>query len=399
MSPKSMMPGLPATGPLLDFDLVAPPRLAAYGDRSWHDRELEALFKPGHGLLYVGHDLLLCDEGYRRADADPRLLLTRDGDTVRAFANVCPHALRPLVLDEQPIDRAAITCPFHRWSFRRDGSFIGGPGCEPSLHDAEPNLIEFPLLSWHGFHFAVEPGEEARYRSELAAIDAAYTAHGVGDWLDMSAWTVYATSDDEYQGDWKVFLEVFGDCYHVPPYHAGLAGYADCDTLDWAFGDNFHIQFVDFAAQADRAPQGYADWVTGLRLYHERKGTTMPEVGVAWTGIYPNLMLETYAGMTVISIAIPTGPNSFVNRAHYCVPADMESIVPGLPAAMKQAFEATGVEDGVLMEARQTGVDYVRSLGIQPAPYRVNLYGTAPEAGTAHFYAWWRRRLGLNADG
>jgi choline monooxygenase len=374
--------------------------LGNYGDPARFESERRRLFQPGIGLLYLGHDLLLPGKGHRRADGDDRLILTRDDSgEVRALANLCTHSVRPIATDDEFNDRSCITCPYHQWSFRRDGSLIGGRdinfgyGPEGDEQRRRLALTQYETLSWRGFHFAVDPRRRDEFELEFSRIETDFAERGLAEHLDLDNWVVLATEDTPYNGDWKNFMEVFGDCYHVPPYHPGLASFSDCDTLDWTFGEHFHVQFLEISAEAGSRSKGYADWIRGLTRYYEARGEQLGSFAVAWLGIYPNLMIELYNGLRVISIVLPTSSGTHVNRAHYCVPADMEGLVPGLPKIMKDAFDETAIEDGVLIETRHAGILAARSLGLEVEPYYVNLTGRAPEAGTAHFFAWWTRHM------
>ena len=52
--------------------------------------------------------------------------LFRDGDTVYAIDDRCPHAGASLC--GGPVEDGVITCPWHYWSFRlSDGASIGNP--------------------------------------------------------------------------------------------------------------------------------------------------------------------------------------------------------------------------------------------------------------------------------
>ncbi len=366
---------------------------------------MQRLFTPGAGAVYLGHDLMLPARGYRRADADPRILLTRDTDgVVRAVANVCTHACRPIVLHDEPVERTYLRCEFHDWSFRCDGSLIGGASFEfgEGERGAEARrrlaLPRFGLVSWHGFHFAVDPAREPSFRADLERVDADFVARDVGSWLDFSDWTVALSRDDPYHGDWKAFLEVFGDCYHVPPYHPGLASFVDCASIEWTFGDGFHVQFLERSAERGAKSQRYTAWADGLDRYYGARGEATPPMAVAWAGIYPNLMIEAYNGLRVISVIVPVGPQEYVNRVHYCVPSDMEALVPGLPVAIIDAYDETVVEDKTLVEARSDGVAAAAALGLGIERYVPNLGGTALEAGVAHFHQWWAQRCGDLAD-
>ena len=310
-----------------------------------------------------------------------------------------PFRATKLVDDDLPVGRSWVTCPYHDWSFRRDGSLIGGPGIDFGAGDTGSTardrlaLPDYQVLSWHGFHFAVDPARAAHHVHDLGRLDDDFADRGIGSWLHLDDWVVVASHDDEYRGDWKMFLEVFGDCYHVPPYHPGLASFVDCDTIEWTFGDHYHAQFLQrSSARGNRSPN-YRRWADGLDHYHAARHEPTPATAVAWAAVYPNLMIEAYSGLRVISVVIPIGPHRYVNRVHYCVPADMEDLAPGLPQIIRDAYDETVVEDRALVESRFDGMQAAASLGLGLARYHPNLSGRAPEAGVAHFHGWWRRRL------
>ncbi len=378
--------------------------ISEFGNPAVYEREHAALFRPGNGLMYLGHDALLPGKGHRLADGDPRVILTRDDDgVVRALANVCTHTLRPIADTAEFVDKSCLTCPFHQWSYRRDGSLIGGrditfgTGDDGIAARSKLALTTFDVLSWQGFHFGVDPQRRPEYELDFQRITDDFSARGLAQHLDFEGWKIVASEDTHYNADWKAFLEVFGDCYHVPPYHPGLASFSDCDTLEWTFGPNYHVQFLDLHETRGAGSAKYTEWVRGLERYHAARGEAMSKFAVAWLGIYPNIMIELYSGLRVLSIVIPTGPTTHINRAHYLVPTDMEAIVPGLPAIMKAAFDETGEEDNVLIESRHTGAMNAKSLGIDIDSYYANLTGPAPEAGTAHFYQWYRAQLARHA--
>jgi choline monooxygenase len=382
------------------FDAAEAPVLPGdvYGDPAVFAGEMRSLFAPNAGLVYLSHDLLLPPKGHQRADSDHRIVLTRDGNSVTALANVCTHACRPLVDDDAPVAHTWIRCPYHDWSFRGDGSLIGGGNIDFGTGDAAEAtraalaLPSFELLSWHGFHFGVDAERADHYRADLARIDDDFAARGIADWLDLDGWTVAAAHDDPYRGDWKTFVEVFGDCYHVPPYHPGLASFVDCTAIEWTFGDNFHAQFLPLSDERGSRSANYREWSDGLHRYYELRDEPAPRMAVGWVGIYPNLMFEVYNGLKVLSVVVPLGPDHFVNRVHYCMPDDMETLVPGLPDAIVAAYDETVVEDRALVERRSEGLATAATLGLGFERYHVNLSGDwTLEAGVAHFHDWWYR--------
>lgn len=392
--------------PGYDFSPANAPSLpqSAYANTAVFEREMQTAFSPEAGLKYVGHDILLPLGGHRRSDGDERLVLTRDPDgDVHLLANLCTHACRPILSHDEPVNKPRLACEYHDWAFRSDGSLIGGAnfdlgrGEEAEARRRALQIPGFDLLSWHGFHFAVDPALRDTYAADLARIDADFAERGVANWLDLDDCIVFSSHDDPYEGDWKAFLEVFGDCYHVPPYHPGLASFVDCGSIEWTFGENFHAQFLTLSDERGRKSEKYSQWADGLDEYYAKRGETTPRMGVGWVGIYPNLMFEVYNGLRVLSVIVPLGFGEYVNRVHYCVPADMETLVPGLAQAIVDAFEETVVEDHDLVERRHEGMVAARSLGITFDNYVPNLGGTALEAGVSHFHDWWTRRVGVPA--
>ena len=369
--------------------------LDAYGDPEVYATERERLFHPAHGPLFVGHQALLAAPGHVGAEADDRLLLVRSEDgQVRSFANLCPHSLRPLVTTRIASQQSCVTCPFHQWSFRRDGSLIGARDMDFTEDQrAELGLWEFPLTAWKGNYFCGEAAAQPPFRADLELFEETFAAIGLSGWLDFSDWSLVGSEDEVYEGDWKSFMEVYGDCFHVPPYHAGLASFADCDTLEWVFGESMHLQVLRHSAeQGGRSPL-YAAWVEGLRRYHQRRGEPMADVAVIWTAFYPNVMIEYYNGLRVISVLVPSGPLQYRNRVRYFVPPDMERLVPGLPATILAAYGETARQDRVLNETRHEGMAMAAELGFTGSTYHPNLCGPAPELGTVHFHAWWRQMM------
>src|SRR6476661_7050315 len=88
------------------------------------------------------------------------LVIRGDDGDLRAFANVCRHRGSRLV-DEHAGCSRVLTCPYHAWSYARDGRLVGVPHREeyPGLRTEKLGLVPVALERWHGFLFvALEPG-------------------------------------------------------------------------------------------------------------------------------------------------------------------------------------------------------------------------------------------------
>src|SRR5690242_21053972 len=88
------------------------------------------------------------------------IVIRADDGEVRAFANVCRHRGSRLV-DGNGGCAKVLTCPYHAWSFSRDGRLVGVPHRSeyPGLRTEELGLVPVALEQWHGFLFvSLEPG-------------------------------------------------------------------------------------------------------------------------------------------------------------------------------------------------------------------------------------------------
>src|SRR6185437_5366416 len=69
------------------------------------------------------------DRGLRVESGDEKIMLVRDGDAVRAYSALCPHAGGPL--DEGAVCDGRIVCPWHKGSFRlSDGGLLEPPALD-----------------------------------------------------------------------------------------------------------------------------------------------------------------------------------------------------------------------------------------------------------------------------
>ena len=109
--------------------------------------------KPGTVLAQIDD---IADPGaivrdFRVGDALFSVLLTRQGQTVRAFFNICPHARYPLDRPDGRVvvqDGAYVVCAAHGASFRLgDGKCVAGPGLGDALRALPITLSGADILA------------------------------------------------------------------------------------------------------------------------------------------------------------------------------------------------------------------------------------------------------------
>src|SRR4051812_14258267 len=88
------------------------------------------------------------------------IVIRGDDGEVRAFSNVCRHRGSRLV-DGTGGCAKVLTCPYHAWSYARDGRLVGVPHRDeyPGLNTADHGLFPVALEEWRGFLFVtLDPG-------------------------------------------------------------------------------------------------------------------------------------------------------------------------------------------------------------------------------------------------
>ena len=209
---------------------TASPQLpvAWYFDQRIYDNEMRLLFEQGPG--YVGHELMVPNRGdyFSLEWMAHAKALVRNDHGVELIGNICRHRQAIMLQGRGNADN--IVCPVHRWTYRMDGKLLGAPHFpdNPCL-----DLGKTPLQRWNGMLFS----GKRDITQDLARL-------GVMDDLDFSGYLLDRVMIDEYRFNWKTFIEVYLEDYHVAPFHPGLGHFVTCDDLKWEFGDWYSVQTV-----------------------------------------------------------------------------------------------------------------------------------------------------------
>ncbi len=197
--------------------------VAAYADEARLERERARLFRDLP--LAVGHASQLAAPGdfFTHDAAGVPLLVVRDDDGgVAAYLNVCRHRgtrVEPAACGQ----RKAFVCPYHAWSYGRDGRLIGVPHEHgfAGIDRAARGLVRVPAGVAAGFVF-VRPrppaaGEAASLDAELAAWlgPLARDLDGFG----CTTSHVHAPRTVTRALSWKLAIDVFLESYHLRTTH------------------------------------------------------------------------------------------------------------------------------------------------------------------------------------
>lgn len=197
--------------------------------------------------------------------------------------------------------------------------------------------------------------------------------------LDLSSYEAHSSHERSGGCDWKIFMEIYFDDYHVEPFHPGLASMADCSQLGWLWAPAGQAQVVGGAAGSPAGSEPYAD------LSNRAQRALGPmAAGAVWAALYPGTMIEWLAGGVAISTLSPSGPGACSNRVEFAYPKGVALGSPEFVRAHQAAYWETAAEDDEIGRRIQQGRDALAKAGRHEAGPAHPLM----EAGIVKFHDW-----------
>lgn len=338
----------------------------------------QSLFR--HNWLGVGRaDMVASEHDYRTLDlAGQSIILLRDsGGDLRAFANTCRHRAARLLDGDGSCK--SIQCPFHSWTYGLDGSLAAAPHMKEAANFDRSDfaLVGYRVAERLGFVFiCLDP--------DTADID-----EYLGDFVDLhTPWpleTLVTTRRRELTVDcnWKSFLEVFNEYYHLPYVHpvslGGLYSRPEPrDETDGAFTSQFGLT------------QG-----TGALLRDEQDRALPPMPGLAgdeangvrYTWAFPTMTFAAGTEALWVYEAYPLGPSRCRVVQSACFPPETLA-ADGAAQTLTAYYDRL---DAALDEDIPALVNQHRGLSNPDA--RSGRFQPTLEPSVAAFAAWYTNEL------
>jgi len=346
--------------------------VSAYFDDALFKREVNWFSK--NGPRYVGHTLMVPERGDYFAlphEGEGRVLV-HGPSGVDVLSNVCRH--RQAIMLNGRGKTESIVCPLHRWTYDLEGRLLGAP------HFAEQPCVQLErskhLQNWRGLLFEC-PNTIADTLAGMVAADQFNFEGHVLDHVEIH----------ECAYNWKTFIEVYLEDYHVGPFHPGLGRFVTCDDLRWEFGRHWSVQTVGVNAELARPGTSvYQRWHAELMRF---RGGIAPQHGAIWMTLYPNVMVEWYPHVLVVSTLIPKGPQATTNIIEFYYPEEIALFEREFVEAERAAYRETCVEDDEIALRMDAGRRALLNRGHDDAgPYQSPM-----EDGMQHFHEWYRREM------
>ena len=274
-----------------------------YFDPEILEIERERLF--GAGPTYAGHNSLVRTDGDYVALGGQQAgkLLVRHNGQPQLVDNVCRHRQAQMLCGSGHAKN--IVCPVHNWAYDLNGCQVAAP-----LFPSNPglDLERTELAEWNGMLFT-GPRDA---RVELAPL-AAWTE------LNTSDYVLERVDEEEHDLNWKVFLEVYLEDYHIGVVHPGFRAFVDPTDVRGAFkavgGDRFFCEevHVRWPLPPAATPKFAAYQSSLIDVLDGHR----PPFAAIWMCLFAGQLIEYYPYTMVATTYTPLSPTRTRLRSEY----------------------------------------------------------------------------------
>jgi len=356
----------------------------SYFDAALFAREKELLFDAGP--RYVGHELAVpgaSDYFALPQEGEGRALVRNAQGEIQLVSNICRHRQAIMLKGRGNLQAEGkghaggnIVCPLHRWTYADSGKLLGAPHFD---HDPCLHLNNYKLRNWNGLLFEDNGRDIAADLQEMSEAAS----------LSFDGYVLGHVELHTCNYNWKTFIEIYLEDYHVAPFHPGLASFVTCDDLRWIFGREFSVQTVGVSpAFGKPGSDVYKKWKEVLLKYRNNEP---PARGAIWLTYYPHIMVEWYPHVLVVSTVHPVSVDKTLNLVEFYYPEEIAAFETEFMQAQRAAYMETCIEDDEIAERMDAGRKALFDRGIS----EIGPYQTPMEDGMKHFHQWYRRAMGI----
>jgi glycine betaine catabolism A len=320
-----------------------------YRSEEVYELERERIFH--RGWFYVGRDERLAATGDRLVVdvAGESVLLVRDrSGEIRGFYNVCRHRGAQLC-DDSGAGPAAVTCPYHGWSYALSGELIGTPNvAREALDRTALALWPVSVELWEGFVFVALTADPVPLMTWLG--DQFNDPFGLQR-FELGKRRVARHTEADVAANWKIIVENYCECLHCSRVHPELV-----DLIPvYKTGSIVEPGRDDHGVTLARDSETYR--TSGYAALAELDGDEAPDADAYYgAAVFPNMFIDVTGASVVVTTLLPRGPARTTVLADYLfTPAVMDA--PGFdPTDIVDFNERVAWQDFDVCERVQRGV-------------------------------------------
>ncbi|MFL6730169.1 MAG: aromatic ring-hydroxylating oxygenase subunit alpha [Sphingomicrobium sp.] len=302
----------PSADPLDDMSLPG----WLYHDPEFFEAEKRAFLRAAPQV--VCHESEIAEPGdWRSLEylGESVIVIRGDDAQVRAFANVCRHRGSRLV-DGTGGCAKVLTCPYHAWSYARDGRLVGVMHRQeyPGLKTERLGLKPVALENWRGFLFV-------RLEDGLPSVGEMMAPYDdeVAPYRFEALRAIGRLTLRPRELNWKTIADNYSDHLHIPVGHPGLTrlfgkSYG-VEAREWVDRMEGELRNDQSPNPSERAYQKYLPTADHLPATHRRKWL--------YFKLFPCVAFDIYPDQVDFMQWLPvTATTSVIREISYALPDD-----------------------------------------------------------------------------
>jgi choline monooxygenase len=259
------------------------------------------------GPTYSGHASMVRGDGdyYVLGGQQAGKILVRSNGRPQLLPNSCRHRQAEMLCGSGHAKN--IVCPLHNWAYDLDGRQVAAPHFEsnPRL-----DLERTELQEWNGLLYS-GPRD---IHHEVAPL-ASWTE------LDTSNYVLERVDEEEHELNWKMFLEVYLEDYHISAVHPGFRVFVDPADVRGAFqavgGERFFCEQVN--VRWPMPPAATPKFAAYQNVLMDVLKGRRPPFAAIWICLFPGQLVEYYPFTMVATTYTPISPTRTRLRSEYYI--------------------------------------------------------------------------------
>jgi carnitine monooxygenase subunit len=320
-----------------------------YHDPDFFKTEMERVIHPSWQVVCHVNDVLGAGDWHSLELLGDNIIVIRGDDgELRAFNNVCRHRASRL-LDGSHGCAKKLVCPYHGWTYERDGRLSGVPtkADYAGLDMGTLGLNKVALEIWQGFVFIRIAGQGPTVAEMMAPYEEMVAPYRFPEMRAFGRVTLRPRALN-----WKVIADNYSDGLHIPIAHPGLTrlfgrgyGIEAKYHVDRMWGD-----LVDrpSANPSERAYQHFLPRVDHLPADKQRHWL--------YFKLWPNVAFDIYPDQVDFMQFIPVSPTqTIIREIAYALPDERREMRAARYLNWR-INRQVNAEDSILIERVQAGM-------------------------------------------
>ena len=191
-----------------------------YFSRDYMAREWQKMWTRTWLIAGVSADLPEVGDYFLFDISGESIIVTRTGEGMKAFYNVCSHRGSKLVFEERG-NKKVFVCPFHSWSFHNTGELrriTDEESFQPEVIAHRPGLTPVACQEHAGIVF-INMQDNPPPLEEMLGLPEGYL-----ETYRIDEMKVVRHVRSEWGANWKVGVEAFYESYHLHAVHPETRG-------------------------------------------------------------------------------------------------------------------------------------------------------------------------------